>query len=179
MAKIANGGRLTAEGYRANNPASGGAPADMVTFTSPDQSRAHHIGIVAGKGLMINAPHTGARVRYDDIASFGGDDRVEFHRFPKMKKGGVVRKDDTIARLHARETVLPAELSASLREGIRGLSSVPAIMGNNNSSGGSVINEGDRHVNMTVYGAPGQDVSELADILAQREARAEARMGSR
>jgi cell wall-associated NlpC family hydrolase len=40
---------------------------DLVFFAydTSDASTIHHVGIYAGNGMMINAPHTGANVRYD------------------------------------------------------------------------------------------------------------------
>jgi cell wall-associated NlpC family hydrolase len=40
---------------------------DLVFFATDtsDASTIHHVGIYAGNGMMINAPHTGANVRYD------------------------------------------------------------------------------------------------------------------
>jgi cell wall-associated NlpC family hydrolase len=38
-------------------------PGDLVFFGSP----IHHVGIYAGGGTMIEAPHTGAVVRYRSI----------------------------------------------------------------------------------------------------------------
>jgi len=40
-------------------------PGDLVTYGSP----AEHIGIYIGNGLMIDAPHTGAAVRVDDVGA--------------------------------------------------------------------------------------------------------------
>jgi cell wall-associated NlpC family hydrolase len=49
-------------------------PGDLVFFGDP----AHHVGIYVGGGAMINAPYTGAVVRYDPIdrGSFSGGRRV-------------------------------------------------------------------------------------------------------
>jgi len=41
-------------------------PGDLVFFG--DASYSHHVGIYVGGGSMIDAPHTGAVVRYDSIA---------------------------------------------------------------------------------------------------------------
>jgi cell wall-associated NlpC family hydrolase len=48
-------------------------PGDLVFFsTSPtDAADIHHVGIYVGGGMMIDAPHTGASIRYDSIASEG------------------------------------------------------------------------------------------------------------
>jgi len=44
-------------------------PGDLVFYaTDPkDPTTIHHVGIYAGDGRMIDAPHTGAKVRYDDV----------------------------------------------------------------------------------------------------------------
>jgi len=41
-------------------------PGDLVFFGGPSYS--HHVGIYVGGGQMIDAPHTGAVVRYDSIS---------------------------------------------------------------------------------------------------------------
>jgi cell wall-associated NlpC family hydrolase len=53
---------------RASHPVSLSAlqPGDLVFFGSAAYS--HHVGIYVGGGSMIDAPHTGANVRYDSIA---------------------------------------------------------------------------------------------------------------
>ncbi len=47
-------------------PLSALQPGDLVFFGSAGYS--HHVGIYAGGGQMIDAPHTGAVVRYDSIS---------------------------------------------------------------------------------------------------------------
>jgi peptidoglycan DL-endopeptidase CwlO len=49
-------------------------PGDLVFFGNP----AHHVGIYAGNGTMINAPYTGTVVRYDSIneSDYAGARRV-------------------------------------------------------------------------------------------------------
>ena len=44
-------------------------PGDLVFFaTDPkDSATIHHVGIYVGDGKMIDAPHTGAKVRYDTV----------------------------------------------------------------------------------------------------------------
>ena len=44
-------------------PVSQLAPGDLVFFGSP----IHHVGMYVGNGTMIEAPHTGAFVRYSSI----------------------------------------------------------------------------------------------------------------
>ncbi|MCX3062184.1 C40 family peptidase [Streptomyces beihaiensis] len=55
-------------------------PGDLVFFSSdPHNSRAiHHVGIYVGGGYMIDAPHTGAVIRFDpiDTAEYFGATRV-------------------------------------------------------------------------------------------------------
>jgi cell wall-associated NlpC family hydrolase len=48
-------------------------PGDLVFFTSPGESVAGHVGMCLGNGQMVDAPHTGAVVRVEPIAGFGGD----------------------------------------------------------------------------------------------------------
>jgi cell wall-associated NlpC family hydrolase len=47
-------------------------PGDLVFFGSSGAS-SHHVGLYVGNDMMINAPHTGALVRYDNIYTFGRD----------------------------------------------------------------------------------------------------------
>ena len=47
-------------------------PGDLVFYGS-DGSSSHHVGLYVGNDTMINAPHTGAFVEYDNIYSFGSD----------------------------------------------------------------------------------------------------------
>jgi len=47
-------------------------PGDLV-FYGVDGPNSHHVGLYVGNGVMINAPHTGALVRYDNIYAFGSD----------------------------------------------------------------------------------------------------------
>jgi len=44
-------------------------PGDLVFFAYDlnDPRTIHHVGIYVGGGYMINAPHTGAKIRYDKI----------------------------------------------------------------------------------------------------------------
>jgi cell wall-associated NlpC family hydrolase len=47
-------------------------PGDLVFFGA-DGPSSHHVGLYVGNNTMINAPHEGASVRYDNIYSFGSD----------------------------------------------------------------------------------------------------------
>lgn len=42
-------------------------PGDVISFTRPGESVAHHIGIFVGGGQMINAPQAGGRVRIESL----------------------------------------------------------------------------------------------------------------
>lgn len=51
-------------------------PGDLVFFGT-SVSSIHHVGMYLGNGMMINAPHTGARVRIEsmywkDLLPYGG-----------------------------------------------------------------------------------------------------------
>ena len=48
-------------------PLSALQPGDLVFFGTP----VHHVGIYVGAGTMIDAPHTGSVVRFDNIFAFG------------------------------------------------------------------------------------------------------------
>jgi cell wall-associated NlpC family hydrolase len=50
------------------------APGDLVFYTGSDGSPTApgHVGIYFGNGEIIDAPHTGAAVRFDALASIGG-----------------------------------------------------------------------------------------------------------
>jgi hypothetical protein len=144
-----------------------------------------HIAMYMGGGKVRSTDRPTGKISNVPMSSFGGALNYAGWsedlngRAISLRKGASIKKDNVLANLHARETVLTADLSASLKRGINGLSDVPAIMGGGNSGGGTTINEGERNVSMVIYGAPGQDVNTLADIIAQREARAEARLGNR
>ena len=46
-------------------------PGDLVFFGDSGPT-SHHMGLYVGNDMMINAPNTGAFVRYDNIYSFSG-----------------------------------------------------------------------------------------------------------
>ena len=53
-------------------------PGDLVFFGQPIS----HVGIYFGGGQMVDAPHTGARVRIESFSSwFGGEKFVAARRF--------------------------------------------------------------------------------------------------
>ena len=47
--------------------------AGDLVFYGVDGPDSHHVGLYIGNDMMIDAPHTGAYVQYDDIYSFGSD----------------------------------------------------------------------------------------------------------
>ncbi len=49
-------------------------PGDLVFFANNvnDPATIHHVGIYVGGGAMIDAPHTGATIRFDPVDDFGG-----------------------------------------------------------------------------------------------------------
>lgn len=71
--------RVASDQYKASTKvkAADMQPGDIIAFGTP--SNVHHIGIYVGDGKFINAPHTGAKVRIDDLS--GRDDVVGAGRF--------------------------------------------------------------------------------------------------
>ena len=47
-------------------------PGDLVFYGDSGPS-SHHVGLYVGNDMMIDAPHTGSYVRYDNIYEFGSD----------------------------------------------------------------------------------------------------------
>jgi len=47
-------------------------PGDLV-FYGVDGPDSHHVGLYVGNHMMIDAPYTGASIRYDNIYSNGSD----------------------------------------------------------------------------------------------------------
>jgi TP901 family phage tail tape measure protein len=141
-----------------------------------------HIAMYMGKGLVRSTDRPTGRISNQPMSSFGG--KLQYAGWTEdlngkaisLRKGAEIQKDNVLANLHARETVLTSDLSSSLRRGINGLSDVPAIIGRG-GSGGSVFNEGERTFNITVNATPGMDVDDLADAMASAAQRAEARVG--
>lgn len=73
-------------------------PGDLVFFSHDphDPTQIHHVGIYVGGGMMINAPHTGAVIRYDSLDSEGdyfGATRVTAGgaaALPTLQPGGTI-----------------------------------------------------------------------------------------
>jgi cell wall-associated NlpC family hydrolase len=53
-------------------PADGLAPADLVFLGAPSGAP-YHVGMYVGDGVVVVAPHTGARVRFEPLAAGGWD----------------------------------------------------------------------------------------------------------
>jgi cell wall-associated NlpC family hydrolase len=45
-------------------------PGDLVFFGRGARTNIHHVGIYLGRGLVLHAPHTGARVRITPLAAW-------------------------------------------------------------------------------------------------------------
>ncbi len=56
----------------APEPAAALAPADLV-FVGAASGAPHHVGMYVGDGMVVVAPHTGARVRFEPLAAGGWD----------------------------------------------------------------------------------------------------------
>ena len=56
----------------APEPAGALAPADLV-FVGAPSGAPHHVGMYVGDGMVVVAPHTGARVRFEPLAAGGWD----------------------------------------------------------------------------------------------------------
>lgn len=71
--------RVAADQYKASQkvPQNQMQPGDIIAFGTP--TNVHHIGIYVGSGKFIDAPHTGAKVRIDDLS--GRTDIVGAGRF--------------------------------------------------------------------------------------------------
>ncbi|MFC1420165.1 bifunctional lytic transglycosylase/C40 family peptidase [Streptacidiphilus cavernicola] len=80
-------------------------PGDLVFFSHDphDPAQIHHVGIYVGGGMMINAPHTGAVIRYDAIDSEGdyfGATRVTAggaDALPTLQPGGGIANGGALA----------------------------------------------------------------------------------
>jgi cell wall-associated NlpC family hydrolase len=105
----------------APEPASALAPADLV-FLGAASGAPHHVGMYVGDGMVVVAPHTGARVRFEPLAAGGWDG---FGRL--MQAGAGVPVADPAVEAAARaHQVPPYALAAELR---LGLATDPAAAG--------------------------------------------------
>jgi cell wall-associated NlpC family hydrolase len=75
------------------------APGDLVFFAGSDGTLAlpGHVGIYVGDGQIIDAPYTGARVRFDPVTSIGGyvGATVPFTPLPSAGNSGLASAGDS------------------------------------------------------------------------------------
>ena len=78
---ISSGGRTTQDEW-ANLPPGDGSVGDLVLFDVPSDGppQPQHVGICIGGGQMVNAPHTGVRVRVEPIPHVPGSITVMGYR---------------------------------------------------------------------------------------------------
>ncbi|HEY2790341.1 MAG TPA: C40 family peptidase [Gaiellales bacterium] len=97
----------------APEPAGALAPADLV-FVGAPSGAPHHVGLYVGDGMVVVAPHTGARVRFEPLAAGGWDG---FGRL--MPAGpGVPAADPAVEAAARAHQVPPYALAAELRLGL-------------------------------------------------------------
>lgn len=97
----------------AAEPAGALAPADLV-FLGARSGAPHHVGMYVGDGMVVVAPHTGARVRFEPLAAGGWDG---FGRL--MAAGPDAPVADPAVEAAARAyQVPPYALAAELRLGL-------------------------------------------------------------
>lgn len=62
-------------------------PGDLIFFDWDGHGRADHVGIYAGNGEMIHAPHTGTTVKRVKLSSYYWSNEVHIRRFPGVTGG--------------------------------------------------------------------------------------------
>jgi cell wall-associated NlpC family hydrolase len=97
----------------APEPAAALAPADLV-FVGAASGAPHHVGMYVGDGMVVVAPHTGARVRFEPLAAGGWDG---FGRVMAAAPGEAVAAPAVEAAARAHQ-VPPDALAAELRLGL-------------------------------------------------------------
>ncbi len=97
----------------APEPAAALAPADLV-FVGAAAGAPHHVGMYVGDGMVVVAPHTGARVRFEPLAAGGWDG---FGRVMAAAPGAAVGDAAVEAAARAHQ-VPPDALAAELRLGL-------------------------------------------------------------
>ena len=97
----------------AAEPAAALAPADLV-FVGAASGAPHHVGMYVGDGMVVVAPHTGARVRFEPLAAGGWDG---FGRVLADASGGAAPDPAVEAAARAHQ-VPPDALAAELRLGL-------------------------------------------------------------
>jgi len=63
------------------------APGDLIFFNWHGGSRADHVGIYAGNGEMIHAPHSGTTVKRVKLNSYYWANEIHIRRFPGVTGG--------------------------------------------------------------------------------------------
>ena len=99
--------------FSAPEPADALAPADLV-FLGAASGAPHHVGMYVGDGMVVVAPHTGARVRFEPLAAGGWDG---FGRLMQAASGVPVADPAVEAAARAHQ-VPPYALAAELRLGL-------------------------------------------------------------
>jgi cell wall-associated NlpC family hydrolase len=97
----------------APEPAAALAPADLV-FVGAASGAPHHVGMYVGDGMVVVAPHTGARVRFEPLAAGGWDG---FGRVLGAASQGAIADPAVEAAARAHQ-VPPDALAAELRLGL-------------------------------------------------------------
>ncbi len=97
----------------APEPAAALAPADLV-FVGAASGAPHHVGMYVGDGMVVVAPHTGARVRFEPLAAGGWDG---FGRVLAGASGGAAA-DPAVEAAARRHQVPPDALAAELGLGL-------------------------------------------------------------
>src|ERR1700754_1233441 len=62
-------------------------PGDLIFFNWSGGSRADHVGIYAGDGYMIHAPHTGTVVKKVKLTDYHWANEIAIRRFPGVTGG--------------------------------------------------------------------------------------------
>ena len=97
----------------APEPAGALAPSDLV-FLGARSGAPHHVGMYVGDGMVVVAPHTGARVRFEPLAAGGWDG---FGRL--MAAGPAAPVADPAVEAAARAHQVPPDaLAAELQLGL-------------------------------------------------------------
>jgi cell wall-associated NlpC family hydrolase len=89
------------------------APSDLV-FLGSGTGAPYHVGMYAGDGMVVVAPHTGARVRFEPLAAGGWDG------FGRLLAGGTgpPPADPAVESAARAHQVPPDALAAELRLGL-------------------------------------------------------------